>query len=394
FGPGTVIAAAFIGPGTVTTCSVAGLKFGYSLLWAMMFSVFATIILQEMSSRLGLIGQIGLGTAIRKKYVSRIEKLLMMILVISALGIGCAAYESGNISGAALGIEAITGMPVNILSLFVGILAFLLLWRGKYKIIESFLVSLVVIMGFTFIIASIVIKPDFSGIIKGLVPAFDKDSLYVSIGLIGTTVVPYNIFLHASIVRNKWKNPESLNDCRKDLIFSIILGGIISSAIIVTSAEAFFGSGIKFENAGQMAVQLQPLLGTWSKWFFATGLFAAGVSSAITAPLAASFAISEILGWSTNLKSIKLRFIWIVVLLTGVVFSVIGFKPIPLILFAQVTNGLLLSVIAVVLILVVNDKKLLRENANSKIQNLFGIIVVLIAFFLGFVNILKVLKVF
>ena len=82
-GPGAIIAAAFIGPGTVTTCSVAGLEFGYALLWALVFSIFATLILQEMSSRLGLVGQIGLGTALREKYVSNVKRIMIIMLIVS-----------------------------------------------------------------------------------------------------------------------------------------------------------------------------------------------------------------------------------------------------------------------------------------------------------------------
>jgi len=342
FGPGTVIAAAFIGPGTVTTCSVAGLQFGYSLLWALVFSIFATIVLQEMSSRLGLAGQMGLGTALREKYPEGMRRILISVLVVSALGIGCAAYESGNISGAAMGIESLTGISVNVLSVFIGMFAFLLLWIGKYKLIERFLVSLVVIMGITFFITAVIIKPDLWGIVKGLIPDISDGSVYVAIGLIGTTVVPYNIFLHASIVRNRWKGKESLKDCRSELMFSIILGGIISGAIIVTSAGAFFGTGTE-------------------------------------------------LG---DLKSSRVRIIWMVILLTGIIFSAAGFKPIPLIIFAQVTNGLLLSIIAVILIIVLNDKRILGDMRNSVIRNVLGIFIVIVAFLLGCMNVLKVFRVF
>jgi len=393
FGPGTIIAAAFIGPGTVTTCSLAGLNYGYSLLWALLFSICATIVLQEMSSRLGLIGQRGLGSALREKYASGIKKIFITVLVISALGIGCAAYESGNISGAALGVRALTGLPIPILSLIIGVVAFSLLWIGKYRVIEKFLVCLVVLMGLTFVVTAVIIKPDIAGIMKGLVPRFDKETAYIAIGLIGTTVVPYNIFLHASIVRNRWKDPENLSDCRIDLMSSILLGGFISAAIVVTSATAFFGTGTEFTNAAEMGVQLQPLLGNWSNWFFALGFFSAGVSSALTAPLAASLALSELFGWDTDLRSNRVRLLWMTVLFTGILFSSVGLKPIPLILFAQVMNGLLLSIVAVILIIVVNDADFLKDKKNSVIQNIMGLLIVIVAVFLGVVNILKVFKV-
>lgn len=393
FGPGAIIAAAFIGPGTVTTCSAAGLEFGYALLWTLVFSIFATMILQEMSSRLGLVGQIGLGTALRGKYESKVKRIIIITLIVSALGIGCAAYESGNITGAALGMETLFHLPVSLLSIIIGMAAFVLLWKGSYKLIETFLVSLVVIMGITFIITAVIIKPPLTEIFKGLVPQFNKDSIYLSIGLIGTTIVPYNIFLHASIVKEKWKSRENLNECRMDLFNSILLGGIISGAIIITSSKAFFGTGMEFENAGQLAVQLQPVFGQWAKWFFSIGLFSAGISSAVTAPLAGSLALAEIFGWDTDLKSAKIRLIMSILLGTGIVFSAAGFKPVALIIFAQAANGVLLPVIVVILLIIVNEGTLMEKYRNSFFQNILGIIIILIVSFIGITNILKIFKI-
>ncbi|TFH34161.1 MAG: divalent metal cation transporter, partial [Bacteroidia bacterium] len=111
-GPASLVAAAFIGPGTVTTCSIAGSKFGYTLLWALLFSVAATLILQEMSARLGVIGQKGLGEALRDEFKKPLGRIISVLLVLSAIAIGNAAYETGNILGGVMGLEAITGSSV------------------------------------------------------------------------------------------------------------------------------------------------------------------------------------------------------------------------------------------------------------------------------------------
>lgn len=391
-GPAAIVTAAFIGPGTITTCSLAGANFGYSLIWAMVFSVFATIILQEMSARLGIITRTGLGQALRTQFENPLAKYISIFLVISAIGIGCAAYETGNILGGALGLQAISGISMNIWGPIIGICSFLLLYTGSYKVVEKVLITLVVLMSLTFISTAIIISPNWGQIFKGaLVPSIPKGSLFLIVALIGTTVVPYNLFLHASAVQERWKDASGLNESRTDILVSIILGGFISIAIIITASAAFFGTGITITDAGNMAKQVEPLLGSWAKYFFAFGLFAAGTSSAITAPLAAAYATAGALGWETEFKDKKFRAIWMTVLIIGIIFSAMGFKPLSAIIFAQGTNGILLPIVAIYLLSVMNNKKTLGEYVNKGFSNIFGFIVVLVAIGLGLVSILKVL---
>lgn len=113
-GPGAMVAAAFIGPGTVTTASVTGAEFGYALLWTIVFSIFATIVLQEMSARLGLVSGNGLGEALRERFDNQIVEYVSIFLVVGAIGIGTAAYEAGNILGGAAGLATITGISSTI----------------------------------------------------------------------------------------------------------------------------------------------------------------------------------------------------------------------------------------------------------------------------------------
>jgi len=394
FGPGALVTAAFIGPGTVTTCSIAGAKFGYALLWGMVFSIIATIVLQEMSARLGIITRHGLGEALRKQFSNPLTKLITIILVISAITIGNAAFETGNILGASLGLDSLFGshnLPIRYWALIIGIIAFFLLFLGSYKLIEKVLISLVILMSLTFITTAIIISPQVVEVLKGMfIPSIPKGSLLTLVGLIGTTVVPYNLFLHASAVQERWKNSDDLPEARLDISVSVILGALISMAIIITSAVAFFGTNSLLSNASDLGIQLEPLLGNWAKYCIGLGLFAAGISSAITAPLAAAYATMGILGWEKNMKSLKFRMIWIFILLVGVIFSMIGLKPIEAIVFAQVANGILLPIIAIYLLWVMNSKKLMGENINSRSSNIIGILVVFVALGLGMVSLLKV----
>jgi manganese transport protein len=395
-GPGPLVAAAFIGPGTVTLCTIAGVNFGYALLWAMLLSIVATIVLQEMSARLGIISQKGLSEIIRTEIKNPVFRGFAILLILSAIVIGNAAYEAGNISGGVLGLETIVenpifdlgGLSINSLSVIIGLVAFVLLYIGNYKVLERALVSLVILMSLAFLITAILTKPNLVEIFKGVfVPKFPQDSILTIIGLIGTTVVPYNLFLHAALVKEKWHKESDLKYARKDTIVAVILGGIVSMSIII-SASAIQTQDIS--NASDLAKGLEPLFGSFAKYFLAIGLFAAGITSAITAPLAAAFVATGCLGWNTNMRSKKFRSVWIFILVLGVLFSSLGIKSIEIIKFAQVANGILLPVIAGFLLWIMNRSSILGKHRNNVIQNIFGFAILAITVFLGLKSILKV----
>jgi len=402
-GPGILVTAAFIGPGTITTCTLTGAGFGYTLLWGLVFSVIATVILQEMTARLGIIGQKGLGEALGQQFKNPFLKLMAIILVLSAILIGNAAYETGNILGASLGMIEISqvstisfcDIQIQIWGPIIGLIAFSLLIMGSYKNLERILIALVLLMSISFITTTIIIGPKLLPILKGMfLPRIPEGGIVMLIGLIGTTVVPYNLFLHASIVQEKWKNKDDLSIARTDLLYSVILGGLISMSVVVTAAAAFYGTGTEIKGASDLASQLSPLLGNWAGIVMSIGLFSAGISSAITAPLAAAYATSGILGWKADLKSWRFKAVWMIILLIGIIFSAIGFSPIKAIMFAQVANGILLPVIAVYLLIIMNSKKLLANYTNNLTQNIIGFAVVCIMIGLGIKSILHVIGLF
>ncbi|MFD0861716.1 Nramp family divalent metal transporter [Sungkyunkwania multivorans] len=386
-GPATLVTAAFIGPGTVTVCTLAGATYGFDLLWAMLLSTIATLVLQEMSARVGIVTQKGLSDIIRTSIGSPILKAMVIILTLSAIAIGNAAYEAGNISGGILGLETLFGEQ-RISALLIGAAAFVLLYFGNYKILERIFIVLVTLMSLSFIVTAYITKPDVSTILKGLLtPKLPKGSLLTVIGLIGTTVVPYNLFLHASLVKEKWNAPEYLANARRDTLIAIILGGVVSMAIIITAASIF---GSKITNATDMARGLEPLYGRLAKYFLAVGLFAAGITSAITAPLATAYVVKGCLGWKGGLKSWEFRAVWMTILFLGVLFSSFGIKSIEIIQFAQVTNGLLLPLVAGLLLWTMNKKDLLGSYRNTIWHNLIGLLIVAVTIFLGGRTILSV----
>ena len=399
-GPGVLIAAAFIGPGTVTICTIAGAKYQFVLLWAMVFSTFATLVLQEMSARLGLITHKGLSQAVREQLPNPLTKWAAMLLITSAILVGNAAYEAGNISGGVLGLETLFrdssfsmgGMTINPFSLLIGLVAFTVLWIGHYKFIEKTLVTMVVLMSLAFVITALITTPNLLAVVKGLlIPSFPQGSLFIIIGLIGTTVVPYNLFLHASLVQEKWSGENDLAKARRDTFISILGGGVVSIAIMI-SAAAINGNDV--HNAADLARGLEPLFGSYAKYLLAIGLFSAGITSAITAPLAAAYVASGCFNWSKDLKSYKFRLVWIIILILGVIFSSIGFKSIEVIKFAQIANGLLLPLIALFLVWVMNNKSLLGSHINSKMQNFLGLFILLVTIGIAVKSLGKVFNLF
>jgi len=395
-GPGTLVAAAFIGPGTVTVCTLAGVKFGFTLLWAMVLSIVATIVLQEMAARLGIVYGKGLAATVKSEIKNPIARSLAILLILTAILIGNAAYEAGNISGGVLGLGtilesyyvSISGLELNVLSLLIGVIAFVVLYFGNYKLIERFLIALVLLMSVSFLVTAVLTRPDISEVIKRLfVPTFPEESWLTIIALVGTTVVPYNLFLHASLVREKWESTAHLKAARMDTYVSILLGGLVSLSIIVCAAAVPTSD---ISNAADLAIALEPLYGDYAVYLLSIGLFAAGITSAITAPLAAAYVARECFGWEANLRSVKFRAVWMVILLLGVIFSSLGFSPIEVIRVAQVANGLLLPIIAGFLLWIVNRKNVLGAFTNSKFQNLFGVIILVATVFLGIMSLIKV----
>lgn len=398
-GPGVLVSAAFIGPGTVTVCTLAGVNFQFALLWALLLSIISCIVLQEMAARLGLVSQAGLSESIRKEIQNPILRGFAIALILSAIVIGNAAYEAGNITGAVLGITAIMSplevqigsyFSLNVWSVVIGAVAFILLYIGNYKILERVFIALVALMSISFIITAFLTQPDISAILEGMfVPKMGADGILTVIALVGTTVVPYNLFLHASLVSEKWKNPSKIKIARKELTAAIILGGIVSMAIVICAAAPNLTN---VSSAADLAVGLNPLFGEYATWFIAIGLLAAGITSAITAPLAAAYVVKGCFGWENGMKSIKFRAVWISILSLGVLFSSLKFSPIEIIRFAQIANGLLLPIIAIFLFWIVNKISVMGKYKNSMSQNIFGIIIIVISIFLGAKSIYSVLQ--
>ncbi|PTI40676.1 manganese transporter [Staphylococcus succinus] len=381
-GPGMIITASFIGPGTVTTMSQGGAGFGYSLLWAVVFSIIATIVLQEMIIRLSLVTREGLGEAIQELFSNKIGKLIIVWFTLIAVTIGCAAYISGDLIGTSLGASYLLNIPENIVAPIIGVIILLIVLFGNYRFLEKIMILLMVVMGAIFITTMIVIKPDILGILKGIfVPTIPNGSIITVIALIGTTVVPYNFFIHSTAVHERFGDIKALKFARWDTIISITIGGIISAAILIAAATLMHGKEIT--SVIQLAGPLKPVLGDAAPVTISIGLFAAGLSSAIASPTGAAATISSLLGWKGGMESKKYKCVFTLIIIVGIITSALGFEPLQVLLVAQALNGIILPVIAILIFIIINKKNLMGRYVNTIWLNIIGGFVVLVVSFLG-----------
>ncbi|MFG0264616.1 MAG: Nramp family divalent metal transporter [Rhodopirellula sp. JB055] len=403
FGPGLLVTAAFIGPGTVTKATTAGANFGHALLWAIGFSVIATIVFQEMASRLGIVTGRGLGEAIRPTIPNALARGLAIVLVVSAIIVGNAAYQAGNVAGAAVGVSAATGTQHQaVVSILIGLTAWCILMIGRYRSLQRILVALVVTMSCVFLLTALSVPIDWRSFALGWIqPTIPDGGLKEVLAIIGTTVVPYNLFLHATASAEKWssdkKQPvsdenvrDAIQQSRGDTILSVGLGGLVTAAVMATAAAAFFQGNTGFTNLADAARQLEPLLGNHARWLFGVGLFAAGLTSTITAPLAAAYAAAGCFGWPIDLKDWRLRTVFTIVIVFGTSFAASGSKPTDIITFAQVANGLLLPLLAIFLLVVMNNAALLGKHRNHWIANTLGVLTVVVVSVLGLRSLVSV----
>ena len=382
----SVISAAFIGPGTVTTAAKAGADFGLPLLWALTFATIACLVLQEASARLTIASGMNLGQAIWHQSVRGKRAYFIIIFVAVCILSGTVAYQAGNLLGAMAGTSLLFNLPPWLVVLGTGLIAGAILFIPSIKIIARVLGSLVAFMGIAFLLTAIAISPPILDVLRGLIrptiPLNPGGALLV-LGLIGTTVVPYNLFLGSGI-----SGGQSIKEMRSGLVVAIILGGIISMAVLVT------GTAVRgdFTFAG-LAGTLDNYLGSAGTVILGVGLFAAGFTSAVTAPLASAITIRSLFGnrdpqkWKTN--SFRFRLTWGIILITGMGFGIAGFKPVPAIIVAQALNGLILPVIAIFLFLVVNNPQIMKKSYNRLPANIMMSIVVFISLLIGLVSLVR-----
>ena len=371
-GPGVMVAAAFVGPGTLTTASVAGASSGVTLLWAVIISVLATIVLQELSIRSALSTNQDLATLIRQFGHDRGWGVPIALLILCSVGLGNAAYQSGNLAGAAMGLSGATPVRFSHAVLVTGSFAAGLIVVDRYRLLERIMLILVGLMTCLLTGLAVACLPELMAAHRQVVSNVHSFDATLVLALIGTTVVPYNLFLHATAVRHRWSGialADALRQARMESAGAIVVGGVVTAAIMVVATVVIAGDTSRPAlEALQVGIdQRFPNIGRWA---MGAGLFAAGLTSAIAAPVAAGWAVCGVMGWNTSSGSKAFKGVALMVLAVGMLFAIFAARPVALIVLAQATNAVLLPLVALVLLAIVNSPLIPHDYRNGWPQNL------------------------
>ncbi|MBL6699734.1 MAG: Nramp family divalent metal transporter, partial [Luminiphilus sp.] len=366
-GPGVMVAAAFVGPGTVTTASVAGASSGVSLLWAVAISVLATIVLQELSIRTALSTNQDLAPLIRQFGHDRGWGVPIALLILCSVGLGNAAYQSGNLAGAAMGLSGATPVRFIHAVLVTGSFAAGLILVDRYRLLERAMLILVGLMTCLLTGLAVACLPELITAHRQVVSNVHAFDATVVLALIGTTVVPYNLFLHATAVRHRWSGialADALRQARIESAGAIVVGGVVTAAIMIVATVVIAGDTSRPAlEALQVGIdQRFPDIGRWA---MGAGLFAAGLTSAIAAPVAAGWAVCGVMGWNTSSGSKAFKGVALMVLAVGMLFAIFAARPVALIMLAQATNAVLLPLVALVLLAIVNSPLIPHDYRNG-----------------------------
>ena len=371
----SVVSAAFIGPGTITTAASSGALFGFDLMWVLLFSTMACILLQEAASRITILSGKNIGEIISDKMNGNKAMLLVLVLIVLAICGGAAAYEMGNLIGAREGILLLFPDLEQWIVPLLGITASLILFVPSLKFISRLMGILVMVLGILFLYTAIRIAPPADDLFRGLlVPSMPAGTMapLLALALIGTTIVPYNLFLGSGIS----KGVRQLTEMRWGLVVAILLGGVFSLAVVIV------GSSVRGEfSFSALSEALSNRSGVNGNLILGIGLFAAGFTSAVTAPLASAVTLKSLFGrknakrWNNN--GLYFRLSWLGVLVIGMTFAIIDIRPIPAIIFAQALNGIILPLVSFILVYLVHDQNLTGRKNNYWNSVLLGITLII-----------------
>jgi Mn2+/Fe2+ NRAMP family transporter len=371
-GPGFITANVDNDPGGILIYSQAGAKFGYSLLWTLIPTTIALIVVQEMAARMGAITGKGLSDLIREEFGLRATFFTMLVLGIADLG-NIAAEFAGMAS--ATGIFAISKYIVVPIG---AVLVWVVVVQGSYKFVERILLLFSLIY-FAYLGSAVLAHPDWrAAVTQTFVPhvAKSSDYLIMIIGLVGTTITPWMQFYLQASIAEKGIGPREYGLSRWDVIVGCIVTDVVAFFIVVACAATLYVSGTHdIADASDAAKALVPLVGRFAGALFAVGLLNAALLSAAILPLATSYNICEGLGFESGLDkkfSEAPVFYWLytalIVIGAGFVLTP-GLPLIKVILFSQVANGILIPFVLFYMLKLVNRQELMGRYKNSRLAN-------------------------
>lgn len=391
FGPAYLVSVGYMDPGNWATDLAGGSKFGYTLIWVLLMSNLMALLLQSLSARLGIVRQRDLAQANRETYPRAVNFMLYILAEIAI-----AATDLAEVLGMAIGLQLLTGLPLVWGVTFTVLDTFLLLFLQKLgmRTMEAFIITLVAIVGLSFLVEIILAGPKLNEVAGGLVPSLPNDeALYIAIGIIGATVMPHNLYLHSALVQTRNIEPTDKGIKRAlkwnfiDSTIALNIAFLVNTAILVLAATVFFKSGrtdvAEIQDAHTL---LAPLLGSeLAPILFAIALIAAGQSSTVTGTLAGQIVMEGYLKLrlSPILRRLLTRLLAIIPAV--IVIWIYGDEEVnSLLIFSQVVLSMQLGFAIIPLIHFCSDKEKMGKYA---IKPLVQVIAWIIAAILVYLNV-------
>ncbi len=383
-GPGIITASIDNDASGITTYSVTGARFGYSMLWILIPTTIALIVTQEMVARMGAVTGKGLSDLIRENYGVRPTFYLMVGLFLANFGTTVAEFAGWAASWEIFGITKYVVVPLG------AFLIWMLVTKGSYRLVEIVLLfACVIYLGY--VVSGVMAKPDWSEVFRGtFVPSvkLQPEFMMLGVAIIGTTITPWMQFYLQSSISEKGIKKEQIGMSRVDVVTGCLMTDIIAFFIIVACATTLFPAGIRINEASEAAIALRPFAGNFASVLFALSLANASLLGAIIVPLATAYYICEAMGWERGVdKTFREapQFMWIytVMIVAGAVIVLVPGAPLVfLMVLASVVNGLLLPAVLVLCLSLVNSEKLMGEYVNSRSYNYvtWATVVVVIVF--------------
>lgn len=373
-GPGLITASADNDAGGVATYSVAGGNYGYSMLWVLVLILISLAVTQEMGARMGIVSGQGLAALIRERFRVKVTLFAMATMLVANLGTTISEFAGIAASFQLFGLPRYVAVPL------MAIFIWLLVVRGSYKVAERvFLVFSAFYV--TYVISGIIAEPDWSEAARGaLVPSFEASSGYILlvIALIGTTITPWGQFFIQAYVVDKGISIKHFKYTRTEVLFGALVTVVVAFFIIVACAATIYAVGGEVTSAEEAALALEPLAGRFASGLFAFGLLNASVLAAAILPLATAYAICEAFGFEAGVnRSLReapvFHGLFTLSIVIGAVVALIpGIPLFPIMIITQSINGILLPLILIFVLVIVNDKRIMGDYANSKWNNVIA----------------------
>jgi NRAMP (natural resistance-associated macrophage protein)-like metal ion transporter len=381
-GPGLIAANAGNDAGGITTWSVIGSRYGYSMIWLLVVITPVLAVVQEMNARVGVVTGRGLAGLIRENFSLKVTALAILATALANFGTTVAEFSGIAAAGQLFHIPSYVAVPA------LAVAVWLLVTRGSYRKVERVLLALGFVL-VTYVIAGLMAGPDWGAAARGAVaPRPELDSLWVFtvIAAVGTTLTPWGqFFIQAAVVDRKISLRQYVYTKYEIYVGSVIMT-TVDFFILVACAAVLYKQGVVVESAQEAARALEPLLGVAARYLFGVGLFAVSTLAAGVLPLATAYVVCEAFGFESGLDTsfreapVFNGIITFFMFVPAAVAMIPGLPLVKVILVAQSLNGVLLPVILLFTLSMVNNPRVMGEHVNGRVRNViaWGFSIVLI----------------